>query len=371
MEVDTLLTKYMEAGAAVSTGILLAEHTRNIEFVKTKCHEYRNGDNVRGKSDDLGSWRRGGGGHGRFKTEIFGKQAKQAAGSSPQVVIPIAVSSTATPVSNTKGSWSAAAKAQTQTQVQAQVQQGKYVPPTVQKAAGFHKSKEEVESKILNNLILSKLNKFTKENYDSIKDFLAQILNNDETEFLKDFMILVFKKATYERIYCPLYAKLITELSNDYPIIKAELMSLYNTYLKEFEKVEEEDTDNYDEFCELQKEKLYRLGYGQFLAELTRQGILDMDALMKMYNTILTMISNCDDKHKKQVEQMTACLCSMTLAFKGEKNPALISIRNGIADSCKGMMAELIKKAKEGTNTGLSNKARFSLMDCVDIFNES
>jgi hypothetical protein len=184
-------------------------------------------------------------------------------------------------------------------------------------------------------------------------------------------MILVFKKATYERIYCPLYAKLITELSNEYPIIKAELMSLYNTYLKEFEKVEEEDTDNYDDFCELQKEKLYRLGYGQFLAELTRQGILDKDALMKMYNTILNMISSCDHKHKNQVEQMAACLYSMTLAFKGEKNPALISIRNGIAESCKGVMNELIQKAKDGKITGLTNKARFSLMDCVDILNES
>jgi hypothetical protein len=368
MEVDTLLSRYMEAGASVGTGILLNEHVRNIEFVKTKCLEYRNGDNGRGKTDDLGSWRRGGGGHNRFKTEIFGKQSKNgpAAPAPAQIVVPIAVP--ATPVSNTKGSWSAAV---TKPPVQTPIQTGKYVPPTVQKAAGFHKSKEEVESKILNNLILSKLNKFTKENYDSIKDFLSQILNNDETEFLKDFMILVFKKATYERIYCPLYAKLITELSNEYPIIKAELMSLYNTYLKEFEKVEEEDTDNYDDFCELQKEKLYRLGYGQFLAELTRQGILDKDALMKMYNTILNMISSCDHKHKNQVEQMAACLYSMTLAFKGEKNPALISIRNGIAESCKGVMNELIQKAKDGKITGLTNKARFSLMDCVDILNES
>lgn len=374
----------LASGAINGAAILAKDVLQNIEQIRVKCVEFQNSDSSAGGRSgggraDLSSWRRGAGsgaGDARFKTDSFSKaQTKQ------QVIAPINTKSS--PVSNAPGSWTAAAKkmnaeapsAASVTQVPVPAQ-GLYKIPSQSKATGFNKSKEEVESKILNNLVMSKLNKFTKENYDSIKQFLEQILSNDETEFLKDFMILVFKKATREQLFCALYVQLVAELCEKHPVIKRELMSLYDTYLKEFEKVEEESIEdvNYDEFCELQSEKLYRLGYGQFLGELTKKGILDAEALLRLYKKILDLINTYSApgmNHRNQVEQMAACLSRITSVFKNEKNPALVSICRTLRDECAPIMRDIVARGKKGDLPGLSSKARFALMDCDDIFIET
>lgn len=395
--VESQLRDAVLGSSAINSAAVLAKDVlQNIEQIRVKCVEFQNSDSSAGRGGggrhDLSSWRRGGGGGGggghsgdaRFKTDSFSKaQTKQ------QIITPNHTKGTPvsnTPVSNMPGSWTAAAK-KNNTDVQAVAvtassptipppAQGLYKTPAQHKAAGFNKSKEEVESKILNNLVMSKLNKFTKDNYEDIKEFLEQILSNDETEFLKDFMILVFKKATKEHLFCALYVRLITELCEKHPVIKRELMSLYDTYMMEFEKVEEESMDdmNYDEFCDLQSEKLYRLGYGQFLGELTKKGILDAEALLRLYKKILDLINTYSApgmNHRNQVEQMAACLSRITSVFKNEKNPALVSICRTLRGECSPMMRDIVARGKKGELPGLSSKARFALMDSDDIFIET
>ena len=52
---------------------------------------------------------------------------------------------------------------------------------------------------------------------------------------IKCFMKLVFEKAASEEIFCPLYAKLISELSIAYPILLSEMENLYTQYLQIFD----------------------------------------------------------------------------------------------------------------------------------------
>ncbi len=412
---------YMEAGKTIPAGYGLDAYVQSLTTVRNMCSEYQNKEGGAGASR-FSSWRGGGGGaasgerfpksqgghgsHGQNgqHSNHRGNDTSNKGHVSNPVVVPIqSVGMRTGPISNAKGTWSNAVKknagdqmqSQTQSQIQSQTQassqsqaqgqvqvqgqdktqtQGMYKLPSSHRAGNFNKSKEEVESKILNNMILGKLNKFTKENYDGIKQFLEQILSNDETEFLKDFMVLIFKKATREKIYCPLYVRLIAELSAEYPIIKDELFARYDAYTKEFETIEEDQTrDDYDEFCATQSEKLYRLGYGQFLAELTRQGVLDAAALNRMYEMLLSIVNRYGgpgSNHKNQLEEMCACMSSMTQAFQKEKNPALIAIRNLVAEKTKGTMEEIVRRSKAGELPGMTIKARFALMDCLDIFAE-
>jgi hypothetical protein len=414
---------YMEAGKTIPAGYGLDTYVQSLTTVRNMCSEYQNKEGGAGAgASRFSSWRGGGAGAGgggeRFPKSQGGQGGHGSHGQHGQhsnhrgndnsnkghvsnpVVVPIQTVGMRTgPISNAKGAWSNAVKknagdqmqSQTQTQMQSQLQdqtqaqaqaqgqdktqsQGMYKLPSSHRAGNFNKSKEEVESKILNNMILGKLNKFTKENYDGIKQFLEQILSNDETEFLKDFMVLIFKKATREKIYCPLYVRLIAELSAEYPIIKDELFVRYDAYTKEFETIEEDQSrDDYDEFCATQSEKLYRLGYGQFLAELTRQGVLDAAALNRMYEMLLSIVNRYGgpgSNHKNQLEEMCACMSSMTQAFQKEKNPALIAIRNLVAQKTKGTMEDFVRRSKAGELPGLSIKGRFALMDCLDIFAE-
>lgn len=80
-------------------------------------------------------------------------------------------------------------------------------PPVPKYQSKFKNSNQPVDDKILNNIILSKLNKFSAKTYTEVRDFLYQILGSGEPdlqEMIPHFMRLVFRKAASEEIFCPL-----------------------------------------------------------------------------------------------------------------------------------------------------------------------
>ena len=123
----------------------------------------------------------------------------------------------------------------------------------------FKNSSQPVEDKILNNIILSKLNKFCLGTYEEIREFLYQILGSGESDLsdmIRQFMLLVFKKAASEELYCSLYAKLLSEISQRYTVILDEMNILQNNYLAIFDEVEEkEENEKYNTFIEKNIEK--------------------------------------------------------------------------------------------------------------------
>lgn len=235
----------------------------------------------------------------------------------------------------------------------------------------FKNEESPVEDKILNQVILNKLNKFSAANYEEIKLFLQQILDSNEKEFLQNFMILVFKKAATETTYCALYARMISELSTQYATLKNELEILYNTYLNIFEEVSETDTKNYEAFVQRNREKNHRLGYSQFLAELTTLGVLEQHQLEKLYITILTQITTYGTGESKKllIDEYIDCLLRMTKAFQN-KSPKLNQIRNGLSKICEDRMTDILSN-RSTLFPGISKKGSFGLMDCLDIFRES
>lgn len=234
----------------------------------------------------------------------------------------------------------------------------------------FLNTNAPVETKILNQVILNKLNKFGAKNYDDVKSFLQQILDSDEKEFIHDFMLLVFKKAANEPLFCPLYAKLISELSLSYPQLYDELIILYNKYLDVFDDITEEQCKDYEEFVQRNREKFHRLGYSQFLSELTSLGILQLDHLKQLYIKILTQIkllaSNGDTK-KHLVEEYVDCLVKMTAVFKKCSDEKVQQLKSNLSADCQPIMEHILSE-RNTTYSGLSKKAGFAIMDCVDIF---
>ena len=124
----------------------------------------------------------------------------------------------------------------------------------------FKKSSEKVEDTILNTILLGKLNKFSEKNYDEIKEFITHIIDSGQTDMIKCFMKLVFEKAASEEMFCPLYARLLSELSARYPVLLTEMANLYSVYMAIFEEVSETKAENYNEVCKQNVEKKYRRG---------------------------------------------------------------------------------------------------------------
>ena len=239
-------------------------------------------------------------------------------------------------------------------------------PAPMRYQSRFKNSSQDIEEKILNRIIRLKLNKFGQSTYNDIKEFLFQILG-DETdekvsEFVKDFMTLVFSKAAAEEIYCPLYALLLSEIGQKHKIIFEEMNLLLKNYLEIFEDIDPSKTiEDGASFEKHNIEKKYRMGYSQFLAELMALKILSIESLTLVFNTLMQLI----DKHSRLpekrflVEEYVDCLKRMCRTL----DPS----------SATHFYKELYSKLdlfinlRDATFPSLSSKSRFLLMDVLDL----
>ena len=235
----------------------------------------------------------------------------------------------------------------------------------------FKNVSQPVNDKILNNIILSKLNKFSGVTYTDVRDFLYQILGSGEPdlgEMVRQFMLLVFKKAASEENFCALYAKLLAEISVRYKVILEEMHKLQANYLEIFEDVEEvpEGGDEYNTFVEKNRDKVYRQGYSQFLAELAALEIMELSNLEQTFRKLTDLMikyAAIPDK-KTLIEDYTDCLLRMSRVLKKKSSPFFTAARNTLLSISSETINNMI--TNKDAYVSLSPKARFILMDIKD-----
>jgi hypothetical protein len=243
-------------------------------------------------------------------------------------------------------------------------------PPIPKYQSKFKNSSQPVDDKIINVIILSKLNKFSQKTYAEIRDFLYQILGSGEPDLqqmIRDFMKLVFKKAALEEIFCPLYAKLLCEISSRYTVILQEMNQLQSNYLKVFDDIAETANEDYNDFVESQKNKQFRLGYSQFLAELSALEILDLGLLNTTFQKILSnMLVNGKLEDKKTLmEEYCDCLSRMAKVLKKKYGQFFVNARATLYRDNGEALERLIAHSEEFPSE--TPKTRFILMDIRDI----
>ena len=246
-------------------------------------------------------------------------------------------------------------------------------PPIPKYQSKFKNSSQPVDDKILNVIILSKLNKFSPKTYTEIREFLYQILGSGEPDLqqmIRDFMKLVFKKAALEEIFCPLYAKLLCEISSRYTVILQEMNTLQSNYLRVFDDIAESANADYDDFVESQKNKQFRLGYSQFLAELSALEILDLGLLNTTFQKILNnmLVNGALEDKKTLMEEYCDCLSRMAKVLKKKSNQFFVKARATVYGANRAALDRLIDNQAEFPSE--TNKTRFILMDIRDILAE-
>ena len=242
----------------------------------------------------------------------------------------------------------------------------------------FKRTTEKVEDTILNTILLGKLNKFSPSNYDDIKEFITQIIASGQSEMMKCFMKLVFEKAASEEIFCPLYAKLLSELSSQYPVLLEEMEGLYTHYMNIFVEVTDEPDKSHNDFCQRNVEKKYRRGYSQFLAELTKYNIINTEVFVQTVLKIVEQIelNQMNQTSVKMVEELADCLVRMMKAIqsemmrqddgdeKSEHSVKITQIRSTMKENVAVRLQQFTVRRPEAV--GLSNKARFTFMDIYE-----
>jgi hypothetical protein len=217
----------------------------------------------------------------------------------------------------------------------------------------FHNGSKIGDDQILNTVILNKLNVFSVKTYDDVKGFLFQILGSDQREFVREFTWLVFRKAAAEDKYCSLFARLLADIQKEYPVILEEVHALHTTYLDIWDATETKET-KVDKKC--------RLGYSQFLAELTALQVLDAQTISKTLETLKRCIQECvhDEKYKETVEEYFDCLrrlCCAKISYE---------IHQLICSILQKELGQWIDEPRESV-PGLSSKSRFACMDLLDL----
>lgn len=235
---------------------------------------------------------------------------------------------------------------------------GRSMPPRF----GNRARKEATVEERMMDRIRDKLNKFSEMTYDTIKGWLCELLDSGETGFLSDFITLVFEKAAMEPPFCALYARLLTELRSSFPHLNTELSRLYREFIAIFEEVRDEPpvgSETYDAFVEQRGRRKYRRGYANFIGEIARLGAVAEDDLLKTCTIILAGLIAAKKEEGKQLlcEEYADCLTSMMKSGTSLLKP------HGAT------LTPLIREAMGRTESpSLTNKARFSMMDLVDIY---
>ena len=228
------------------------------------------------------------------------------------------------------------------------------------------KSSGETEDRILAK-VKGKINKLGPMNYEATKTFMQQILDSDETEFLDEFMKFIFQKAATESAFCPLYAKLLHELADQFTHLRVVMTNIFRDYTAIFVEVEttpDVGTEDYKAFVQALERKKFRRGYSQFVAELVKLGEADLDAFSELVQQIVSVLetSYTSSTNTLICEEYIDCLANMC-----NSAPKILSNASW-SDGVKGRLQKLTKIPRSDA-PGLTNKGRFALMDLVDFAN--
>lgn len=308
-----------------------------------------------GGGGKTGSW--GGGGNGKY----YGGRAA-AASAAPTATAPapaatVAAVSTVTEAATTTASVAAPAVGGAGVGAEAAA------PPLAFSSAAI-KANVATEDRILAK-VKGKINKIGPSTYDSTKTFMQQILDSDETDFLDDFMKFVFQKAATESAFCPIYARLLHELSDEFTHLRDVMRTLFRDYTSIFSEVDpvapDPSCESYKEFVEGQERKKFRRGYSQFVAELVKHGEVDLEGFRTLLFQIVDVIVGFhNDSGKKQLaEEYIDCLSNMC------KSASSILIANTWSADIVTRLTELVTKPAASL-PGFSPKARFALMNLKD-----
>ena len=205
--------------------------------------------------------------------------------------------------------------------------------------------------------IRDKLNKFSEVTYEGIKGWLCQLLDSGETDFLTEFITLVFEKAAAEQPFCRLYARLITELRESFPHLDTELKRIFTEFMTVFVAVVPTDSSGseYTAFLNLRERRKFRRGYSAFLNEIAALGALSPADVIKTCNIIL------DGLEIAKATEDSQLLCE-------EYADCLTTLMKGCAKKDVGATMERVRIIMAPPKLSLSNKARFALMDLTELF---
>jgi len=210
------------------------------------------------------------------------------------------------------------------------------------------------------------LNQITKKTYEEKKDEINKIIDKCKTNFEEEEFNkigkLIFDIGSTNKYCSGLYARLFKNLSEKYEIFNEISKNNIESFSKIFEDIKIlRAEDDYDLFCDNNKENNKRKSLGLFFVNLMLEEVISLD---KIINIIIYLINMVDER--------------INMENKGEEVQEIISniiilVQNGFREVGKhekwnDIFAHILKISSSSKKNfkSLSSKSIFSYLDLIE-----
>lgn len=231
---------------------------------------------------------------------------------------------------------------------------------------------EEIKKEINGNL-----NKLSNKNFRNIFENIIGIFSKNYEIFnYQDFIDSIFDKATMQPTYCPLYVRLIILMKDknlemikklnrnleedkidDMDIISKSVRDKCNEFKNMIVELiavndDELDVNNYDDFCDKNKKKVYKKGFSQFVGELYKNDFVDCQYIQEYLEGLTGNIRYNLENDNTNIENSSICL--VQLVNTTMKNKEFLE-----SSCCVDVRKIMMMKS-------LPKKMKFKFMDLID-----
>lgn len=233
------------------------------------------------------------------------------------------------------------------------------------------KRKEGIDGSI--DTIRKSLNKITEKTYEKmsiqIYEEIDKIIANGDAETnddnLKKIGEAVFVIASGNAFYSNIYAKLFKALMNKYSFMTDIFNFHFNKFAEIFTSIEYcSPNDNYDKFCENNKNNDKRRALSMFYVNLMKEGILTHDIMISIIKNVQSYLNEQITKegNKDIVDELSENIYIL-----------IINTHNELADESEWdtivSTVETVSKHKVKDLPSITTKSIFKHMDILDELN--
>jgi len=172
------------------------------------------------------------------------------------------------------------------------------------KSTKLEKAENKVDKEL--EIITSLLNKLTDSNYDTIseeiKDNLNKIISeNQEKNNLETIGNAIFEIGSVNKFWSKLYAKLYKDLINAFPIMLTICESNFSNFMKVFDDIKYISADeDYDLFCEYNKENNKRRSLSSFFVHLMNNDVIKQKEIITIIQNLKNRFCDLMDKENQK-----------------------------------------------------------------------
>jgi|TARA_R110002074_G_scaffold155788_2_gene311753 hypothetical protein len=213
------------------------------------------------------------------------------------------------------------------------------------------------------------LNKLTSNNYDEMEKQIMKSLTtiidkNCKEEDLEKIGEAIFEIGSINKFWSAVFAKLYKTILSTFPSMNEIYKKNFSNFLSLFDNIRYVSAEeNYDEFCNVNKENEKRRSIGSFFVHLMNNDVIKEVAIFELIKQLKeTMLGFMDMENKK--EEVAEFAENIVILITGGKK-RLEAYKNDVTfgwEECVEFIENMTKR-KVSNHLSLSNKVVFKFMD--------